>query len=154
MKSGNLNFLEPSGPPRPVTGLLYLFIMCYPDHLESKHVAVRITEDRVGTYYQNCNLKGYSDRLTQAFVHAPPPPNMLPVGAVRYVEYAYQAALWICLSTRTLCLLSSVSATLRDLDSDVTTYVSDTHTCLAVIHRAADSQVCGYDSESVLEYLL
>jgi hypothetical protein len=25
MKSGNLNFLEPSGPPRPVMGLLYLF---------------------------------------------------------------------------------------------------------------------------------
>ena len=25
MKSGNLNFLEPSGPLRPVTGLLYLF---------------------------------------------------------------------------------------------------------------------------------
>ena len=46
-----------------------------------------------------------------------------------------------------------VSATLRDLDSDITTYVSDNHTCLAVIHRAADSQVCGYDSESVLEYL-
>jgi len=26
MKSGNLNFLEPSGPSRPVTGLLYLYL--------------------------------------------------------------------------------------------------------------------------------
>jgi hypothetical protein len=26
MKSGNLNFLEPSGPPRPVMGLLYLLL--------------------------------------------------------------------------------------------------------------------------------
>jgi len=25
MKSGNLNFLEPSGPSRPVMGLLYLY---------------------------------------------------------------------------------------------------------------------------------
>jgi hypothetical protein len=63
------------------------------DPLESKHVDVRITEDRDGTYYPHCNLKGYSDRLTQAFVHAPPPPNMLPIGVVRNVEYAYQAAL-------------------------------------------------------------
>jgi len=26
MKSGNFNFLEPSGHPRPVTGLLYLYV--------------------------------------------------------------------------------------------------------------------------------
>jgi hypothetical protein len=58
MKSGNLNFLEPSGALRPVTGLLYLFTTCF--GLSVGSLSGRNTESKI-MLWKRTLLRNYRD---------------------------------------------------------------------------------------------
>ena len=75
MKSGNLNFLEPSGHSRPVTGLLYL--LPYEHLLVHRHFPCPKSNFRIWMYFRPCNVQ--SDDNDNEGDNSPSEEQVLPL---------------------------------------------------------------------------